>query len=167
MTNTKKRFTKLCPQCSAEQSYGRAGHLADAVRGNWCCKSCSNKSNKIEKKHNDIPLSWFNTKVKGATSRGYGFTFTVEQLWELYVAQGKVCALSGRSIGWGKGVVGATASIDRINSTRGYDLCNVQLVHKYVNMMKQQYSQELFLQLCCEVALRAPKAPTSCAKCIW
>ena len=44
------------------------------------------------------------------------------------------------------------ASIDRIDSQFGYIKGNVQLVHKMVNMCKQQYEQEDFLRMCEAVA---------------
>jgi len=37
-----------------------------------------------------------------------------------------------------------TASLDRINSSKGYTLDNVQWVHKTVNIMKQGLSDEDF-----------------------
>jgi archaellum component FlaC len=42
----------------------------------------------------------------------------------------------------------ATASLDRVDSAKGYIKGNVQWVHKDINMMKQQYSQEYFIQMC-------------------
>lgn len=41
-----------------------------------------------------------------------------------------------------------TASLDRIDSSKGYLENNVQWVHKDINWMKQDYSHEEFLQYC-------------------
>jgi hypothetical protein len=62
------------------------------------------------------------------------------------------CALSGWPIGWSD--VGAihTASIDRVDSSLGYVVGNIQIVHKDVNMAKQQFTQDYFLVLCAAVA---------------
>jgi len=45
-----------------------------------------------------------------------------------------------------------TASLDRIDSSKGYIEGNVQWVHKMVNMSKQQYTQEEFINMCIAVA---------------
>lgn len=50
-----------------------------------------------------------------------------------------------------------TASLDRIDSSRGYVEGNVQWVHKDVNFMKQALSQERFVELCTLVAEKARK----------
>ena len=47
-----------------------------------------------------------------------------------------------------------TASLDRIDSSKGYVEGNVQWVHKMINMSKQQYSQEEFIDMCKAVANR-------------
>lgn len=41
-----------------------------------------------------------------------------------------------------------TASLDRIDSGKGYVKGNVQWVHKDVNKMKNSYSEEYFLEMC-------------------
>lgn len=41
-----------------------------------------------------------------------------------------------------------TASLDRINSSIGYTIDNVQWVHKKINMMKMDLSQEEFINYC-------------------
>ena len=41
-----------------------------------------------------------------------------------------------------------TASIDRIDSNKGYIEDNVVWVHKDINIMKNKFSKEYFLMLC-------------------
>jgi ribosomal protein L37AE/L43A len=147
-----KTYTKNCPQCGNLQTYGRKGHLDDAIRGQWKCKSCSNHDNNFAGKHHFIPHTWFNMKKKAGISRGYAWDLTIENIWDLYEKQDSVCALSGLPIGWSSKGLTATASIDRIDSSEGYILENVQLVHKDINFMKQQFDQEYFINLCKEVA---------------
>ena len=45
-----------------------------------------------------------------------------------------------------------TASLDRIDSKKGYTIDNVQWVYKKINMMKQNYDQKEFVNLCCLIA---------------
>lgn len=43
-------------------------------------------------------------------------------------------------------------SVDRIDSNKGYEPDNIQLVDKRINMMKQSLSNDEFIELCCKVA---------------
>ncbi len=95
---------------------------------------------------------WNEIKTKAAT-RALEFTITIEQAWDLFVKQARTCKLSGLSIEMPKvNKAKRSASLDRINSTKGYTLDNVQWVHKDVNKMKNVHSQEYFIQLCKAVA---------------
>ena len=145
-------YTKNCPSCGSEQTYGRKDHYKSAVKGAWLCKSCSNSNNNFAGKHNDIPNTWFNMKMKSGLSRGHQWDLTIEFLWNMYLEQNKKCSLSGFPIGWADKGLTATASIDRIDSSEGYLIGNVQLVHKDVNFMKQQFNQEYFIEVCRAIA---------------
>jgi hypothetical protein len=45
-----------------------------------------------------------------------------------------------------------TASLDRIDSSRGYTLDNIQWVHKDLNKMKTNYPNDYFIKMCKYVA---------------
>ena len=45
-----------------------------------------------------------------------------------------------------------TASLDRIDSSRGYVIDNIQWVHKDINWLKNDWSQKEFIELCSRVA---------------
>lgn len=166
MVAGKKRgsFKKNCPDCNAEQTYGRWDHYQNALRGNWKCKKCGSQKNTGRGRYNDILYSWFDVKKRGARDRGLFWELTIEYVWDLYVAQDKKCALSGKEIGWAKAGMTATASIDRIDSSEGYLTNNVQLVHKDVNFMKQQFDQDYFVNVCTMIAERAKEAGPSGSK---
>ena len=101
-----------------------------------------------------MPVTWFNIKMRGGTSRGYQWDLTPEYILELYEQQEGLCALTGWLINWNKKSLTASVSIDRIDSSEGYLQGNVQLLHKDVNMAKQQYSQEYFLSMCKAISER-------------
>lgn len=145
-------FTKNCPECGAEQAYGRKDHYKAAVKGSWKCKACSSSANNFAGKYELIPVTWFNVKMRGGMSRGFTWGITIEDVWEMYALQNGECALSGVSIGWAEKGLTATASIDRIDNSEGYVKGNVQLVHKDVNMMKHAFDQEYFIDMCKKVA---------------
>lgn len=86
---------------------------------------------------------------------------TVEYLWQLFENQNRKCALSGIEITLSKGnniplqtnnrnldYSGWTASLDRIDSSKVYEKGNLQWVHRNINIMKNSYSQEYFIELC-------------------
>lgn len=77
---------------------------------------------------------------------------TKEYAWELYLNQNKKCALSGVDILIAGNHQYNTASIDRIDSSKGYEEGNIQWVHKHINFMKCTYSQEYFIEMCKKVA---------------
>ena len=157
MVARKEKYAKNCPDCGAVQEYGRKDHYRSAVRGNWKCKSCSGRINNFAGKYNEIPITWFETKRRGGLSRGYNWDLTIEFIWDLYISQDKKCALSGLDIGWPEKGLTSTVSIDRIDSSEGYLTTNVQLLHKDVNFMKQQFSQEYFIEVCKAITDRANK----------
>ena len=81
------------------------------------------------------------------------FSLTTKYLWKLFEKQHNRCSLSGVSISLPISAYDAThgnvtASLDRIDSNKGYVGGNVQWVHKDVNMMKQHFSQPRFIELC-------------------
>jgi hypothetical protein len=99
------------------------------------------------------------TKFRGikakAKHRGIAFRVTIKFAWDLFVQQGKRCALTGLPITLHPSSVeeGAnTASLDRIDSSKGYTKDNVQWVHTAINFMKHSLSEAEFVRLCCLVA---------------
>lgn len=45
-----------------------------------------------------------------------------------------------------------TASLDRIDSSKGYIINNIQWVHKNINKMKNKLSNNEFIQMCQDVS---------------
>lgn len=86
-----------------------------------------------------------------ADHRGIPWNITIEDVAALYEKQGGCCALSGVSLrfraGWQYKRFG-NASLDRIDSLRGYERDNIQLVTSDVNFAKQQLSNAEFVALC-------------------
>jgi hypothetical protein len=78
---------------------------------------------------------------------------TVKYLWELFIKQDKKCALTGLDLifqGHRDKLKGLeqTASLDRIDSLKGYEIGNLQWVHKDVNKIKNNLSEERLFELC-------------------
>jgi hypothetical protein len=88
-----------------------------------------------------------------ARYRNLSFTITIQEAWELFLTQKGRCALTGNPIAFASSMAeenggGRTASLDRIDSTKGYTSSNVQWVHKDINVMKMDLSESRFLELC-------------------
>jgi len=101
----------------------------------------------------EVP-DWFWGKFKkGADARGLEFTISTNELWEIFVSQDKKCALSGVElyIPTQKSQINFTASIDRIDSKKGYILGNIQWVHKTINMMKMRMSNDELINFCTSI----------------
>jgi hypothetical protein len=90
---------------------------------------------------------WYIIK-NGAKKRGHKFDLNIKDAWKLYEKQNRKCAISGVDIAFSNTISSlsdTTASLDRIDSTLGYTLDNVQWVHKEVNLMKQGMCMKQFL----------------------
>lgn len=68
--------------------------------------------------------------------------------------QHRKCNLSGVELEFDKT---NSASLDRIDNTKGYTLENVQWVHKDINRMKNVFSQDYFIDMCHRIAATHPK----------
>lgn len=128
------------------------------------CRSCS-----IEKRgfsYKDICSDFYNKVKNNAKDRGIEFLITPVDIYNQYVAQDKKCALTGMPLKFTQRRLRkkeqiskhikqerGTASIDRIDSNKGYNIDNIQIVHKHINVMKLDHTMEYFINLCNKVTL--------------
>lgn len=93
-----------------------------------------------------------------ARKRNIDFDLTIEDAWEVFLLQGKKCALTGLDLQFGNDKrynnepVETTASLDRIDNEKGYSRENTQWVHKAINLMKLDHGQNEFIKWCKLVA---------------
>lgn len=114
------------------------------------CRKCKDFK-KGWKGFGEIGRSLFGYIKDGAAFRNLEFNITIESIWSLFLKQQGKCALSGFELAFAnstKTKKNRTASLDRIDSTKGYNEDNVQWIHKDINMMKQELNQDKFLKLC-------------------
>lgn len=152
-----KRWYKNCPSCGNEQSYLRRNYAIASFLDKKECKACSNA-----RPENNAHKGWikgvlrvsFAEKYKiQSTLRDIDWDLDFEYLADLLIDQDYKCALTGWSID-ALEINKNSASLDRIDSEKGYIKGNVQWVHKMVNMCKQQYTQEEFISMCTSIANR-------------
>ncbi len=81
-----------------------------------------------------------------AEQRNIHFDITLNMLDESIQKQNYICSLTGLELtkdNW---------SLDRIDSSKGYTEDNIHWVHKDINMMKNKYSQDYFIEMCKKVS---------------
>lgn len=91
----------------------------------------------------DSRLKNLHTKAKGRTKE---FSIPLEYMFELWENQNGQCAYTKLPL-LATANQFNTVSLDRVDSSKGYVVGNVQLVCAAINKMKQEYTEELFLLL--------------------
>lgn len=84
-------------------------------------------------------------------SRTLPFTIIKEDAWKKFQEQRGRCALTGWELSIEHSSSKAstrTASLDRVDNTKGYILGNIQWVHKDVNKMKWNLTNARFIEVC-------------------
>ena len=124
------------------------------------CEKCSYKENleKIKIKNGmvgDLTLTEHTRLRKSAEKRGYSFEVSIEYLWNLFLQQKQICAITGDYIPTIK-----EASLDRIDSSKGYTEGNVQWVTYQANISKHVMSMNELYEFCKKVLNHANQQPS-------
>ena len=153
--NSKSNMTKyLCRcQCDKEREIF-AKHLNSG--DSTSCGNCTVKTGDKHPQWNgcgDISGDWWSSHISAASRqrRNSNITpvkITKEFAWNLFLKQERKCALSGLTLIISNDHKLNTASIDRIDSAKGYVEENVQWVHKHINIMKNRFEQQYFIEMC-------------------
>ena len=148
------RYYKPCPSCGEMQSYLRKNYAQLSLEQKKECKKCSNarpENNSHKGWYKGVLRASFVHKYKtGADLRNIEWDIEFDELADILIEQDFKCALTGLPISAYE--VQNTASLDRIDSNLGYISGNVQWVLAEINMMKQSYSLDRFIELCSAVA---------------
>jgi len=121
-------------------SCGCLKYQYDSGNKNYMWKGCGELSAHI-----------FHSIKSNANKRGLEFDVTINDVWEQYILQNSTCTLSGLKLEFNTNHldrITKTASLDRIDPTRGYTKGNVHWIHKTINKMKMDLSIERFVYLC-------------------
>lgn len=144
-----------CRCVCGHESITRLDRIINGI--NKGCPECSWHYKNRNKKTVGLLGSAFFFEIKGnANMRGLDFNITMNYLWDLFVKQHGLCALSGLVLTLNDETIDnnkpdrkkVSASVDRIDSSKGYIEGNVQWVHKWVNLMKGAMSDEQFIGVC-------------------
>jgi len=95
-------------------------------------------------------------KGKAIKERNMEFAVSLEYVDNIFKKQNGKCAYSGRPLqftrSYKKNRINQTASLDRIDSTKGYIEGNVQWIHKDLQFTKGNKPHEEFIQWCHEIS---------------
>lgn len=123
-------YSKGCLKCCGDRNRGHNN-------GNW-------------KGYGEIPGEVLHKIRTGADTRNIPLEVSLSDLDNLWLCQNRKCALTGLPL-----IMGDTASLDRINSKAPYTVNNIQWVHKVVNIMKNDFNEDTFIDMCTKVAKHA------------
>ena len=153
---THKRWWCKC-RCGTEGEVLQTSLVRGASKSCGCRKNLIGNDNPHWNGCGELTGSQWALIRNNAKHRGIPIGVSIEEAWELFLTQNRICRLSGLSIGFSKSYnrklsiharAETTASLDRIDSSKGYVKGNVQWVHKDINLMKRSLSEQKFLQLC-------------------
>jgi hypothetical protein len=145
-----------CPECLIVWGPSTVSHLRRSVM----CRLCANQphNNGRWKGHRDLTGVWLTAQAHNASRRGHSWDVTPEYLWQVWVEQRGRCIYTGWEL-----LHGHDASLDRIDNTKGYEVGNVQWVHRQINLMKGTMTEYRFLELCRAVSGFDSAIPTMLA----
>lgn len=139
--------------CGKEVELPRSNLVTSHTQSCGCYRVPKGESSPFWTGHGEISgFDWGRIKMK-AEERDLPFCISIEDAWEQYERQKRRCALTGLSLQMRKTETEEkTASLDRIDSLRGYEKDNIQWVHKDINRIKGMLPPKRFVELCQMVA---------------
>lgn len=133
-----------CPKCKNIYTSPKSNLLRTKTCFKCCPRTQKGKEHNRWKGQTVISLDYFNSLKRNAKTRNIPFLVSITFLEKLYFDQEKKCALTNIDIDFKT----KTASLDRIDNTRGYTTDNVQWLHKEVNLIKNNRCQQDFINYC-------------------
>jgi hypothetical protein len=118
------------------------------------CESCvrtrikSDLSKNWNSEAKNVTGMYFGKIKDAAKKRNIPFEITREYMDEVFQKQNGKCAYTNMNLYFETNGIRGTASLDRIDNTKGYIPCNIQWIHKHVNTMKWDLSENEFLNIC-------------------
>lgn len=129
----------------------------------WCIDIYNYKilkiyhQNKIEiykhtkgfKGYKNISAHLWHQIMFNAKKRNIDFNINIKEAWNIYESQNGICAISGMPIIFNQywnDRSSRTASLDRVDSNKPYDVNNIQWVHKKINQMRSRTTVNEFIK---------------------
>ena len=124
------------------------------------CEKCAQKERALQTtlangRVGDLTLTEHTRLRRSAEKRGYVFEVSIEYLWNLFQEQKQICAITGDYIPNIE-----DASLDRIDSSKGYIEGNVQWVTYQANVSKHTMTMKQLYEFCRKVLNHANQQPS-------
>lgn len=149
--------------CGKEFTCNKSSIIRNLTKSCGCLKSSKLRKNGYE----DVSSQYMRRLEIGARKRGKTFNITPQDIWEVFVAQNKKCALSNLDLSFSPDYnhpERQTASVDRKDNSKGYEKDNIQIVHKTVNVCKMFLNQDEFIAMCNLTAKNHNKELSECVE---
>lgn len=144
----RKQWKVLCKCKCGTEAYVRVNALQSGLSKGCQCRAIDNRKKQMVCE-GELSKTKFSIIKKSARVRNLEFAVTMKYLWGVFLNQNKKCALTNIKLILTKNNdINVTASLDRIDSSKGYIEGNVQWVHKDVNRMKQDFDENYFIKIC-------------------
>ena len=150
-------FEKPLSEIKRNEKLGRNNFCSRVCVGVNNCKHLLNIENRYDiTQHSDNRKSentGFNYHFRTIKKRDKNYNITIEDLKELWNIQNGICYYSGvklelMSYSKNKPSQIYSASLDRIDSNKGYEKGNIRWVSKSINYMKNTMTDEEVWELC-------------------
>lgn len=114
------------------------------------CEGMLKNKNHSFKGYGELNKTIFDQYKRSAERRDIEFNITIEYIWNLYESQNRLCTITKLPLFFGRSNYPneTNASLDRIDSSKGYVEGNLQWVLKDINIMKGVKDMKAFLILC-------------------
>lgn len=154
-------YSKYRVRCDCGREYIKTtGEILD-TNSNFQCAHCAQKENKeaftfSNGRVGDLTLTHYTRLKRSAEKRHYEFSVSIKYLWNLFQCQHQICAITGDYIPTIK-----EASLDRIDSSKGYIEGNVQWVTIQANKCKHILTMPELYEFCTKVLKYANQKPST------
>lgn len=151
---SRQKYLCVC-ECGTQRKIRYHSLISGQSKSCGCYKFKTGSSAKTWKGCGEISGYFWCKLLDSSKSKKRDFNITLEYIWKLFLKQNKRCALTNEPLVFGSKYqkISTTASLDRINSSKGYVKGNVQWVHKDINKMKTDFNEQRFIKLCMKVAI--------------
>ncbi len=139
-----------CLKCGRKRNVKRKDHAKRHAEK--ICKFCSNKKNHPQGEYRGIRISFIEKFRLQGESRNKQWNLSYDDVADQADKQNRRCALSGIDLTFNGDFSTITASLDRIDNSKGYEPNNIQWTHKSINMMRGSLNINDFISICERIA---------------
>jgi hypothetical protein len=156
-TGTKHyRWHCKCKLCGSENLVYQENLLYGRSKSCGKCRGSKLSNNNRWSGYQGISGTYWGNLISHAKMRDIPIDITKEDAWDVFQQQDGKCAYTGielvHLVPYKHKIKGATknenlASLDRIDSSKGYTKSNIQWLHVHINKMKLDHTEDEFFRL--------------------